>query len=236
MSMDPHDAIVQASGQAEHLDAAFTSLTTAASDAAAVFGKRYAWEFMGFHGERISPCGGGSCPPGFGLSLPSSSSSSSDAVAAAVPKMDYFLPENPARALEAIRAQRLASEAGASMPSIGEISDRLPGGSPEVFPFKMSAYSDASVVPYEQDELEEMLMDADIVKNIPLVAFGMVLFDFFFLGAGEDVYREDVMDEDTRGRVRANWMMAVGSRLAVGLGLALATIAYTYTFYNPLGN
>lgn len=231
MAIDPHDAAhhVQTAAEAlgsggldpsHHLEGAMTSLTTAAADAA-VIGKKYAWEFMGLHGERVSPCGG-SCPPGFGLP------------GAEAPRMDYFLPEDPQKAIKAIEAQRQAAAAGQTVPEVGKLMDALPGGKPEVFPFSTTGYSDQAMIPYEQDELEGMLRDADIVNRIPLVAFGMVLFDFFFINSGNDVYREDMMDEESKGRARANWMMAAGSRVVVGILLTLATVAFSNMFYNPI--
>eukprot|EP00566_Odontella_aurita_P017035 CAMPEP_0113560386 /NCGR_PEP_ID=MMETSP0015_2-20120614/19403_1 /TAXON_ID=2838 /ORGANISM="Odontella" /LENGTH=251 /DNA_ID=CAMNT_0000462087 /DNA_START=84 /DNA_END=836 /DNA_ORIENTATION=+ /assembly_acc=CAM_ASM_000160 len=177
-----------ASGATEHL----STLMTAAADAA-VIGKKYAWEFMGMHGERISPCGG-SCPPGFGLTESASSGAASG--------MDYFLPQNPAKMDAALKAQQAAREAGGTMPSIGAIRDSLPGGRPEVLPFP-AGDPEALMTPIEQDELEWMLRDADITSRLSLVAFAAVLVDFFFFNSGNDMYREDIM-EDSPGRA-AEW-------------------------------
>lgn len=224
MIVDPHEAAQQIGAAAdavqrgdgtEHL----STLMTSAADAA-VIGKKYAWEFMGMHGERISPCGG-SCPPGFGLT---------DA-AAAKPGLDYFLPENPAKLDAALKMQQAAREAGGSMPSIGAVADALPGGRPEVLPFP-AGDPQALMAPIEQDELEMMLRDADITSRLPMVAFAMVMIDFFFFNSGNDVYREDIM-EDSPGRA-AEWMVAAGTRVGVGIALAVATVTYSNTFYNPI--
>mmetsp|Transcript_23429 Transcript_23429/g.43356 ORF Transcript_23429/g.43356 Transcript_23429/m.43356 type:complete len:268 (-) Transcript_23429:237-1040(-) len=220
--IDPHDAAqhVVSAADAVHGDGAqhLSTLMTAAADAAVV-GKKYAWEFMGMHGERISPCGG-SCPPGFGLT----------GSAAQAPGMDYFLPDNPSKADAAVKLQQAAREAGGSMPSIGAIQNALPGGRPEVLPFP-SGDPEALMAPIEQDELEMMLRDADITSRLPLVAFAMVLIDFFFFNSGNDVYREDIM-EDSQGRA-SEWMVAAGTRVGVGVALALATVAFSNMFYHP---
>lgn len=223
MIVDPHDAAqhVGAAADAVHGNGAehLSTLVTAAADAA-VMGKKYAWEFMGLHGERISPCGG-SCPPGFGLT---------DAATQA-PGMDYFLPDDPSKADAAIKMQQAAREAGGTLPSIGEIRNALPGGRPEVLPFP-AGDPEALMSPIEQDELEMMLREADITSRLPMVAFAMVLIDFFFFNSGNDIYREDIM-EDSQGRA-AEWMAAAGTRVGVGIALALATMAFSNMFYQPL--
>lgn len=234
VAIDPHEAIQHVTaavdfvqqhggGGAGHVadpsqaEAAFTSLSTASADAA-VLGNKYSWEFFGLHGQKVNPLGEFvSVPPGKGLPN------------AGLTK-DYFFPEDPRAAAEALRSQSKAAGDVVGIDS-SQIRDALPGGRPEVF-FDTPINPNVPQQSLTAEDFDEILHDGDILSRLPMVAFSMVLVDFFFFNSGNDVYRDEIDNDEPA--LRARWVAQVVPRLGIGMVLALLTIASSYMFYHPI--
>jgi len=235
MAIDPHEAITHAhtvadlSGAAadhvaSNVESAFTTLSTAASSVVVPIKEKYAWEFLWWHGDKVghvNPLGEDvSIPPGF-----------NNPNAAPMVK-DYFLPEDPKAAAEAIHSQKQA----ASSSAIGgidssQLRDSSFGGRPEVF-FDTPLNPSIKQLPMTDADLDEVLHDADIMSRLPMLAFASVLIDFFFFNSGNDVYRDEI--ETDEEALRAEWVSQVVPRVAIGVLVAMVTIWSSYTFYHPI--
>ena len=233
MAIDPHEAIthVQAAADlsgvaADHItsnaESAFTTLNTATTATEVVPIKvRYAWKFLWWHGPKVGPLGDGvSIPPGF-----------NNPNVAPMAK-DYFFPEDPKAAAEAIRMQNQAA-ASSAVEGIdtSQLRDSSFGGRPEVFfdtPFNPSVKQ----LPMTDEDLDEVLHDADIMSRLPMVAFLSVLIDFFLFNSGNDVYRDEI-ETDERA-LRDEWVSQVVPRVAIGIVVAIITVWSSYTFYHPI--
>ena len=65
-----------------------------------------------------------------------------------------------------------------------------------------------------------------------MLAFASVLIDFFFFNSGNDIYRDEMVNDDEA--LRSGWVAQVGTRLGIGIVVALVTMWSSYTFYHPI--
>ena len=251
MVMDPSDAVTHAQAAADLLhvhghhvssqaESAFTSITTSASSVADAkyhpeifkgigqFGKehdeQYAWQFLKWNGPmtldgvKID----GSIPPGFG---------DTKQMEEAAKFKDFFLPYDKEEALNAIKRQSAATMGESSLSS-EMLRDRLPGGQPETFFKTPGVDPNAMYAPLSAKDLDEIAHDGDIMSRLPMLAFASVLIDFFFFNSGNDIYRDEMVNDDEA--LRSEWVAQVGTRLGIGIVVALVTMWSSYTFYHPI--
>mmetsp|Transcript_17989 Transcript_17989/g.51514 ORF Transcript_17989/g.51514 Transcript_17989/m.51514 type:complete len:325 (+) Transcript_17989:93-1067(+) len=255
MVMDPYDAMTHAQAAADllhdhghhvtsHAESAITTITTSDvslseakyhpeifkgfGTAAKPHDIHYKWELnigkwhfhLGnkiFDGVEID----GSVPPGFG--------DTADMEEAAKYK-DFFIPEDKAEQLNAVKRQ---SAATLGEPSLNSelLRDRTPGGKPEFF-FDTPMDPKAMYAPLSAKDLDEIAHDGDIMSRLPMIAFASVLIDFFFFNSGNDIYRDEIVNDDEA--LRSEWVAQVVPRLGIGIVVALATMWSSYTFYHPI--
>ena len=251
MVMDPSDAVTHAQAAADLLqdhghhvtsqvESAFTSITTSASSLAEAkyhpeifksfgqFGKehsvKYGPDFLQWKGD-VTIDGikiDGSVPPGFG---------DTKQMEEAAKVKDFFLPYDKEEALNAIKRQSAATMGEPSLSS-EMLRDRLPTGQPETFFKTPGVDPNAMYAPLSAKDLDEIAHDADIMSRLPMLAFASVLIDFFFFNSGNDIYRDEMVNDDEA--LRSEWVAQVGTRLGIGIVVALVTMWSSYTFYHPI--
>ena len=249
MVMDPHDAISHAQVAADLLhdhghhvtsqvESPFSTITTSSMSfseakyhpeyfksfgtAAKPHEWHYKWQIWKFHGPKIFD--GieidGSVPPSFG---------DTQQMEEAAKYKDYFIPEG-AEQMNAVKRQSAATLGDATLnPEF--MRDRVPGGKPEFF-FDTPVDPKAMYAPLSAKDLDEIAHDGDIMSRLPMLAFASVLIDFFFFNSGNDIYRDEIVNDDEA--LRSEWVAQVGTRLGIGIVVALATMWSSYTFYHPI--
>lgn len=250
MVMDPLDAVAHAQTAADllqdqghhvtsHVESAFTSITTSdASIASAKYhpeifkgigqggkehSEHYTWQFFKWHGNKVLDGVeiDGSVPPGFG---------DTTKMEQAGKVKDFFIPYDKEELPNAIKRQSAATMGDTSL-NAEMLRDRIPGGKPEFF-FDTPVDPNAMYAPLSAKDLDEIAHDGDIMSRLPMLAFASVLIDFFFFNSGNDIYRDEIVNDDEA--LRSEWVAQVGTRLGIGIVVALATMWSSYTFYHPI--
>mmetsp|Transcript_6443 Transcript_6443/g.9545 ORF Transcript_6443/g.9545 Transcript_6443/m.9545 type:complete len:266 (+) Transcript_6443:128-925(+) len=106
-------------------------------------------------------------------------------------------------------------------PVIEEITDKTP----------LEAIDNIPKIELTRQDLQFLARSSDIAARIPTAMILYVLFDFFFLSADNDIYKEEI-DEDAPG-VLVESLFTMASRVGVIFMFVLATMATSFAFYHP---